>query len=101
MRRRVVLTVAIAAGSALIVGLGAALAIVGTQLDEERIERSNLSFDAEDLRQELNAISEERDELADTLEEQRRTIEQLNAELERLRSASAPAAPSGTAKPAE
>ena len=78
-------------------GVGAvALATVGTQLDEVRIERDDLEFETSDLQQSVDALTTERTDLQRQAEEQLKAIEQLKGELERLRQntpASTPANP--------
>lgn len=74
-----------------------ALASVGTQLDQARLDRDDLelelddlSAEAESLRDERDTVKTERDSLKTKVDEQLQTIEQLKGELERT-SQSAPA----------
>lgn len=67
-----------------------ALASVGTQLDQARLDREDLELEVEDvsaeaegLREERDTIQHERDTLTSQVDEQLRTIEQLKGELER------------------
>ena len=85
MRRWTV--IALVGLSGLAVVLAASLAYVGTQLDDAKISRQDLEFEVEDLRQELNVITDDQRGLVDRYEEQRRTNELLVQELERARAA--------------
>ncbi len=91
MRRWAVITLAGISGLAVV--LAASLAYVGTQLDDAKISRQDLEFEVEDLRQELNSVSEERSDLAEELEQQRRAKEHMEQELERLRAVAQATAP--------
>ncbi len=101
--RRWVVVVLIGLG-ALAVVLAASLAFVGTQLDDAKIGRQDLEFEVEDLRQELNSVSEERTGLAQQLEEQRKANTHLTQELERSRvaaqAAAVPASPGASSQDA-
>jgi len=73
--------------------LAVAVASIGTQLDEARLEREDLQFELEDLTAEAGALRTERDSLQterDTLktqaDEQVKAIEQLKDEMGRVRS---------------
>ena len=85
-----------------VVVLAAALAWVGTHLDQERLGRQQLEDDYDSLQNEYEAVQTERDELQQKSNEHVKTIEQLQAELERMRknasgAAPAPAAPASAA----
>jgi septal ring factor EnvC (AmiA/AmiB activator) len=67
-----------------------ALASVGTQLDQARLDRDDLETEIDDvgaeadsLRAERDAIKTERDSLKTQVDEQLQTIEQLKGESER------------------
>lgn len=79
----------------LIVILAVALASVGAQLDQARIEQGDFEADLEALEVEVDELTEERDTLRATVDAQLQAIEQLKADLERQRAA--PAAPAQTA----
>jgi len=70
---------------AICVVLAIAVASIGTQLDEARLERDDLEFEVEDLRTETETLRTERDTLKTQAEDQLKTIEQLKVELERVR----------------
>ncbi len=76
-----------------VVVLGVALARVGTQLDEVRIDQADLESEVEELEIELDGALEERDALQTKVDEQLKAIEQLKAELERTRAQAPPASP--------
>ena len=70
--------------------LMAAVAAVGTQLDQTRLDRDDLQLQVEDLqsesdalRQERDTVKTERDTLKSKADEQLQTIEQLKSELQR------------------
>ena len=75
-----------------------ALASVGTQLDQARLDRDDLELELDDisaetesLREERDTVKNERDSLKTKVDEQLQTIEQLKGELERAgQSAPAP-----------
>lgn len=87
MRRTVVILASVM--GLLLVILAIALASVGTQFDEARIELKDLHSDVDDLQQEVDDLSVERDTLQQRASEQLKTIEQLKAELERVRATQA------------
>ncbi len=82
--RRVVVTgliVSIAASIALAI----AVARIGTQLDESRLDRDDQEAQAEAHRAEAESLRKERDGLNATVGQQLKSIEQLKAELEQVR----------------
>lgn len=84
-------------GGVLIILLAAALASVGAQLDQARIEQTDFETDLEALETEVDELTDERDTLQETVDEQLQAIEQLKADLERQRGA--PAVPAQTSEP--
>ena len=94
MRRGLV--IALSVMGVLLIVLSLALASVGTHLDEAKIERNELQYEMDDLRQEVDTISVERGNLQNKVDEQLKTIEQLKAEVERARSPAQPPAPAST-----
>jgi septal ring factor EnvC (AmiA/AmiB activator) len=91
MRRGVVIGLVVAV--IVCVLLAIALATIGTQLDDARLEREDLELTVEDLQDEAETLRAERDTLQTghqtlkaQVDEQLRTIEQLKVELERSRS---------------
>ena len=83
MRRWIILGWSIA--GALIVILAVALATVGTQLDQARVDKEDLQFETDELQKDVDALTEERGKLQQKVDEHQKTIEQLKAELERTR----------------
>jgi len=88
MRRGVMFGIIAAAAVCFILAI--ALASVGTELDQARLERDDLEIEAEDLRSEVDslrkehgALEKERDTLKTKVGEHVKSIEQLKAELER------------------
>lgn len=67
----------------LIVVLGVALASVGTQFDETRIELRALTFEIDSLQEDVEMLADERAALQGKVEEQLGTIEQLKVQLDR------------------
>ena len=98
MRRGVV--IALVVMGAVLAILAIALAKVGTQLDQAKIERDDLKLEVEDLRDEVNSISGERETLQGKTQEQLKTIDQLKAEVEHLKTSSQASAPAMTPAPA-
>ncbi len=79
-------TIIIIAGlGVLLVVLAVALASIGTQYDRTRIDRDELQFERDGLEDQVNSMSKDADHLKTLSDEQRKTIEQLKAELERTR----------------
>jgi peptidoglycan hydrolase CwlO-like protein len=79
-----------------------ALASVGTQLDQARLDRDDLELELEDvsaetesLRGERDVIKHERDSLKTQVDEQLQAIEQLKGELERASQSPPASAPPG------
>lgn len=100
MRRGIVIVLSVL--GALVIILLVAVASVGSDLDEVRIERDDLGFEVEALQRQVDSLTEERDRLQREAEERSKTVEQLKAELERARSGSAgQPAPSGAEGSAE
>lgn len=99
MRRGIVVLISVM--GLILVVLAITLASVGTQFDQARVELTNLQFDVEDLQETVEGATEARDTLQRQVEEHLKTIEQLKAELERIRSSahSASAAPTTTPTP--
>lgn len=95
MRRGVMMALSVM--GAVVVILAIAVASVGTDLDETRIERDDLQFELDDLRLEVDAVSTARRGLQAQTEEQLKTIEQLKAQLDHLRSQAQQTAPSAAA----
>jgi hypothetical protein len=83
MKRRIVIALSIL-GLAVVV-LALALASVGSELDQARIDRDDYLFQVEDLQGELDAISEERERLQTQVDEQLKAIEQWKVHAERSR----------------
>jgi uncharacterized protein YoxC len=79
MRRGVVITVSALGGLAVVLAI--ALAIVGTNLDEVRLERDDLQYEVNDLRQELDALSAERDELQQQVTDQGAVAEPVTSDV--------------------
>ena len=67
----------------LIVVLGVALASVGTQFDETRIELRALTVKIDSLQEDVEMLADERAALQGQVEEQLGTIEQLKVQLDR------------------
>lgn len=98
MRRSILIALSIL--GALVVILLVAVASVGSDLDEVRIERDDFEIEVEDLQRQVDSLTEERDRLQRDVEERSKTIEQWKAELERARSGpAAQPAPSGVEEP--
>jgi hypothetical protein len=91
MNRRV--TIALLAMGAGLVVLALALASVGGELDQARIDRDEYQFQAEDLQGELDAVSEERDRLRQQVDEQLKAVEQWKLQVERSRAGGQATAP--------
>lgn len=79
-----------------------ALASVGTQFDQARLDRddlelelNDLSAETESLREERDVIKTERDSLKTQVDEQLQTIEQLKGELERASQSTPASVPPG------
>lgn len=78
----------------LVVGLGVALAMTGSQLDTARLDQLDMETEFEELESEVDALAEERDLLQRQVDDQLKSIEQLKVELDRARGQQAtPAAP--------
>lgn len=78
----------------LVVGLGVALAMTGSQLDNARLDQLDMETEFEELESEVDALAEERDLLQRQVDDQLKSIEQLKVELDRARGQQAtPAAP--------
>ena len=92
MRRGLIITCSILGVLALI--LTVALASVGTRLDQTEIDRRSLEFDVDQLEQDLTSLTTKQDALNQQAEEQRKTIEQLKADLEKARTTQASSPPS-------
>ena len=102
MRRKTIIGFGIL-GVVLIILTGA-LASVGTNLDKARIERADLQSEVDDLNQEVDTLTEDRQKLQTQVDEQLKSIEQLKADLERTRhqvqgQAAAPAPEPASAAP--
>ena len=76
----------------LVVILAVALASVGTEMDQLRIEREDFQFEMDRLQQQVDALTGEKVALQQQVEKQRATVEDQHetikrwrAELERLR----------------
>ena len=67
-----------------------AIAKIGTQLDQARIERDDLQFEVEDLRNESQSLKADRDTLKQQVDEKLHAIEQMKAEAEKLRQPPSP-----------
>ena len=110
MRRGVVIGWSVLGG--LCLAMAVALAVIGSRYDSMRLELDEQQADADDLEAEQetwwterdtlagerDALKAERDTLSQRVDEHLKTIEQLKAELERARQASAATAggPSST-----
>ena len=99
--RRTVLVWSMLGGTIII--LAASLAWVGTHFDQARIERDTLQDDVDNLQVDYDDVVTERDRLQQETNEHVKTIEQLQAELERVRkgqgTATAPSSEAPTATP--
>ena len=97
MKRRVIIALSIM-GVVLVI-LALALASVGTELDQARIDRDDYQFQVDDLQQEVDGLTQERQKLQQRVDEQLKTIEQWKGQQEHARTngqaaAGAPAADS-------
>ena len=91
---------ALVIGGLVCVGLAVTVAVVGSRLDDVRLERDDLQAEVEDLRDEVTNLTRERDAIKtehvtvkSQADEQMKTIEQLKAELERARTQAHPETP--------
>ena len=89
MPRRIVIIAWGALGVVVLV-LAVALARVGTELDEAKLERMSRQTDVDDLEQEVDDLTDEQQQLQAKVDEQLKTIEQLKADLERTRAQTVP-----------
>ena len=96
MRRGVVIGLSVI--GALCVLLAVAVARVGTQLDQARIERDDLQFEVEDLRNESQSLKAERDTLKRQVNDKLKTIEQMKTEAEKFQNPPA-STPSNASQP--
>ena len=87
MRRGLVIALSIM--GILLVLLAVTVASIGSELDGARIERDELLSEAEDLRQELDTISEERNKLQAQVDEQVKAIESWKVQQEHVRNGQA------------
>ena len=93
MRRSVVIAFVVL--GLILVALAIALASVGTQFDEVRIDRNNLNEEVMTLEEEVDTLTGERDQLKTQVDEHLKAIEQLKAQLDGSRT-TAQAAPAAT-----
>lgn len=77
--------IAFAVIGVMVIVLAIALASVGTELDQVRLNREDLQFEVDSAQRDAESLTEEKTRLQHQTEEQLKTIEQLKAELERTR----------------
>jgi chromosome segregation ATPase len=65
--------------------LAVSFAKIGTELDQVRLQRTDLQFELADLRQELNLLHNRGEHMTNQVASQRSRIEQLMLELDRNR----------------
>ncbi len=78
MPRWAVISLSVTGGLTIVLAI--ALAMVGTSLDDARIEREDLQFEVNDLQQEVDSLTTERDELQRRAEEQGAALDQLRSD---------------------
>ena len=85
MHRGAAASLALAGISMLVLAIG--LARTGTELDQIRLERTDLQTEVDVLHRQLDNLSTQRHSLLGQVDEHVRAIEQLKHEMERVRAA--------------